>query len=78
MYVLTIITHYPKYLIGGSKGAMRDACPPGHLNSFDFMQFLAKFAKSCVHPKHRVAAPCFDYLPKMSPVVKVLSKTVKN
>ena len=28
--------------------------------------------------KHRVATLCFDCLTKMSPVVKVASKTIKN
>ena len=30
---------------GRSKGGVRDACPPGGPNSFNFMHFLGKFAK---------------------------------
>ena len=33
---------------GGSKGGMRDACPPGGPNSFNFMHFWGNLAKSYV------------------------------
>ena len=42
---------------GGSKGGARDARPPGGPNSFNFMQFLEKLAKSYVGAPPQGLAP---------------------
>ena len=39
------MVHIRVHVSGGSKGGARDMCPPGSLNSFNFMQFLGNFGK---------------------------------
>ena len=93
-YVLTIITHNPKYLdkflIVLLETFLRDNRNEGsqpyvltiitHNPKYldQFLVLLETFQVGLVFAKHRVVTTHFNCLSKTSPVVKVSSKTIQN